>query len=548
MAEKKRALEIILSGKMDSSLTRACGRASAMVSRYQRMLGGAATSQRALGSASAFSAGGLLRSATGYLAAYVGVQQLTQGVVGCVQAFQESATEENRLYQLMTRASGATRAQVQAMKAYAKQLMGVTTLEDETTMRGIGQLSTFRLQTRSLRALTPALQDLIVGQFGLNATSADAQKAGNMLGKVFVGQASALRRYGISFTKAQEKILKTGNEQQRVAMLTKVIAQNYGGLARRMAQTPEGRVKQLANAWGDVKEEVGAQLMPVIMQVFGQISKNLPQIKSGVMALTGAFLQLLPPAVKLGTFIGKNWRWIVPLIAGIVAAIGAWKVSLAVLAIQQAALNLAMSANPIGLIIVAIGALIGIIAALVMNWDKVKAALSRVWTWFVKFGTEGPGRFIPIVALIALIAKNWDKVKAAAIGVWNWFKKIFGIGMQIGKMLFRNSPLGMLIRGGQWAAGKLAGRRAAGGPVGAGRSYLVGERGPELFTPSLSGRISPNLAMAGAGGINVTFAPVINIGGSADRNEVAAGVRSSFNEFKANMKQFLEEQRRRGFR
>jgi hypothetical protein len=42
-------------------------------------------------------------------------------------------------------------------------------------------------------------------------------------------------------------------------------------------------------------------------------------------------------------------------------------------------------------------------------------------------------------------------------------------------------------------------RRAAGGPVAAGTSYLVGERGPELFTPGASGAISPN----GAGAVVV---------------------------------------------
>jgi hypothetical protein len=35
-------------------------------------------------------------------------------------------------------------------------------------------------------------------------------------------------------------------------------------------------------------------------------------------------------------------------------------------------------------------------------------------------------------------------------------------------------------------------RRAAGGPVAGGTSYLVGEKGPELFTPGASGAISPN--------------------------------------------------------
>jgi hypothetical protein len=41
-------------------------------------------------------------------------------------------------------------------------------------------------------------------------------------------------------------------------------------------------------------------------------------------------------------------------------------------------------------------------------------------------------------------------------------------------------------------------RRANGGPVNFGSSYIVGERGPELFTPSSSGNITPNNAMGGS--------------------------------------------------
>ena len=43
--------------------------------------------------------------------------------------------------------------------------------------------------------------------------------------------------------------------------------------------------------------------------------------------------------------------------------------------------------------------------------------------------------------------------------------------------------------------------RQHGGPVRAGRPYLVGERGPELFVPSRSGRIDPN-ASSGGGGVD----------------------------------------------
>ena len=44
---------------------------------------------------------------------------------------------------------------------------------------------------------------------------------------------------------------------------------------------------------------------------------------------------------------------------------------------------------------------------------------------------------------------------------------------------------------------RFRGKRASGGPVSGGSSYLVGERGPELFTPSSSGNITPNGAMGG---------------------------------------------------
>jgi hypothetical protein len=53
--------------------------------------------------------------------------------------------------------------------------------------------------------------------------------------------------------------------------------------------------------------------------------------------------------------------------------------------------------------------------------------------------------------------------------------------------------------------GMFGGGRAAGGPVSAGTTYLVGEKGPELFTPSRSGNIIPNGSMGGGSNvINIT--------------------------------------------
>jgi hypothetical protein len=52
------------------------------------------------------------------------------------------------------------------------------------------------------------------------------------------------------------------------------------------------------------------------------------------------------------------------------------------------------------------------------------------------------------------------------------------------------------------------GPRAKGGPVSGGKTYLVGEEGPELFTPGISGGITPNNALGSKVTVNV-----INQGG-----------------------------------
>ena len=44
---------------------------------------------------------------------------------------------------------------------------------------------------------------------------------------------------------------------------------------------------------------------------------------------------------------------------------------------------------------------------------------------------------------------------------------------------------------------------ADGGPAKAGKSYIVGEKGPELFTPGVSGTVSPNSSLGGSTNIVV---------------------------------------------
>jgi len=70
--------------------------------------------------------------------------------------------------------------------------------------------------------------------------------------------------------------------------------------------------------------------------------------------------------------------------------------------------------------------------------------------------------------------------------------------------------------------------RANGGPVLQGSSYLVGERGPEIFTPSGSGMITPNSAIGGGGNtitVNVQGAdPQAVVRALQDYNRIAGPI------------------------
>src|SRR5699024_1894895 len=77
-------------------------------------------------------------------------------------------------------------------------------------------------------------------------------------------------------------------------------------------------------------------------------------------ALVGMFV-----AFNIISTIVNLWKQYKAIAVGVTAA--------------QGALNFAMTANPIGILIVAIGALIAIGVALWMNWDTVKAKAQELW-------------------------------------------------------------------------------------------------------------------------------------------------------------------------
>lgn len=162
-----------------------------------------------------------------------------------------------------------------------------------------------------------------------------------------------------------------------------------------------GDVDKLIN---DLVESVGIfanNIMPVIgkalegiVKAFGQLIPKLmpivlallPQLASAVTKIIGSVIGMIPKMINdaIGTLPGFL-QPIAGLLTGITVALGllavAFKIvttaimlkaaALKIAAAAQAIFNAVMSANPIAIAVIAIAALIALIIAIAMNWDKV---------------------------------------------------------------------------------------------------------------------------------------------------------------------------------
>lgn len=215
------------------------------------------------------------------------------------EAYQIQIEGETKLATVMRQRMGASAKEIQQIKdlCSAQQALGV--IGDEVQLSGAQQLATFLKQTSSLSTLIPAMNNLIAQQKGLNATTEKAYMVGNMMGKAMQGQATALRRVGITFTEAEEKVLKYGNEQQRAAMLAQIITNNVGQMNQSLAATENGRLKQVSNTLGDIKETAGGAVTRVLT-VF------LPALQSLCSVLSAVATYANKAAQAFANIFGQN--------------------------------------------------------------------------------------------------------------------------------------------------------------------------------------------------------------------------------------------------
>lgn len=213
---------------------------------------------------------------------------------------------ETQLSVNMRNTMNAREEDIQSIKALcaAQQELGV--IGDEIQLAGAQVLATYLSEKQSLEALIPVMNDVLAQQNGLNATQENAAATAAMLGSVMNGETEALSNCGYKFDETQEKVLKFGTESQRAAVLVDVISSSVGGMNEALAQTDDGKQKQLENTIIDLKEELGGiavQAMPILtiaansVIAIGGIMKLAEGVRTAVTALAAFNLQQKAMAV-----------------------------------------------------------------------------------------------------------------------------------------------------------------------------------------------------------------------------------------------------------
>lgn len=192
-------------------------------------------------------------------------------------------------------------------------------------------------------------------------------------------------------------------------------------------------IVQLANQFAAILGPALEQIVPLIQQVVQDFIKLMPALTPIITAL-GAALQegigtalviitpLLQVAVDVLNALLVVLTPFLPILPQIVDAYIAWNVALAVQ-------NVLMDANPIGLVIIAVAALVVGIVELVKHWNDVLNVLKIVWNFLKQFGPPVLAVFLPFIGIPLLIIQHWGLVSSFFVKLWKDISSGFMAGV-----------------------------------------------------------------------------------------------------------------------
>lgn len=231
------------------------------------------------------------------------ITKFIQALNTWVNRSMSAASASNRLSVTMRNATDASEKQIQAIRDLTEEYERLGVVSADAQQAGAQELATYVGQADSIRKMLPVLNDMVAQQYGYNATAEEATQIATMLGKVLQGQTASLSRYGYYFDEAQEKILKYGTEEERVATLAEVVTESVGGMNMALGNTPQGRIIQLRNNFAKLGETIGSIVTNVLQPVIGLLNTiitRMIQVATVVNSFVQAFFGI-SDAVSVGT-------------------------------------------------------------------------------------------------------------------------------------------------------------------------------------------------------------------------------------------------------
>ena len=400
-------------------------------------------------------AGAAFAAASAAALAYAGVL-LKQGVESAIADEQAQA----KLATTLQNVTGATDAQIAAVEKQILNTSLLTGLTDDELRPSFERL--VRATKDSDQALK--LQSVAVDVAAGSGKSLEAVT--NAMAKAAEGNTASLAKLGVGLTAAQ---LKTMSMDE----ITKQLASTFANQAAIQADTFAGKMARLKVAIDEGKETIGSFVLDAITPMIDiVVNKVIPAVQTfidsigGKEGITSAF----------STYIDTAKKIFIPILEGLKFAFDTIKD--AVMRNKEQFMAL---------------------------FEFLSKYVAPLFGGILKIAIQGIG--IALGVVIDIVGK--------LIG---GFQTLFG---WIGQVIDRITGLINLVRNNAAVRGiaglidsAFGGFRAAGGSVTAGKSYVVGEQGAEMFVPSSNGTIVPNGGMGG-GTINITVNGAIDAEGTA---------------------------------
>jgi hypothetical protein len=328
---------------------------------------------------------------------------------------QESAKISNVTEQLIKNQGAAATVSAAQVGKLSLALSQKTGVDDEAIQSGQNLLLSFQSVQNQAGAGNAIFDRASAAIVDLGVKMGSPEAAAKVLGKALndpVKGMAALTRAGTPLTKSQQEQVKAfvaaGDTLNAQKVILTAVEQKMGGVAAAQSTGAE----KMSNAWGNFKEAIGAQLLPVITAVTGALTPLIEKITASPPAL-------LAVAIILGGALAG---------AFVAAAVAAWAFVAPML----------IMALPFILIGIAIAALIAAIVVLVTHWDLVKAKTMAVWeaisTFLVGLWDSIKTKASEVWTAVAQwISTKWDEIKQTVVtkgeAVLQWFRDLPGVIM-----------------------------------------------------------------------------------------------------------------------